>query len=161
MNGEQLVARKIREGVRFAVFEDGLHPGRIIASALVGICSCAMSTQTVRLHRWDEIALEKVTEMLSRKIITGEREMLTQIYLKRGCLVPNHSHESEQMTYVLQGALKFLIGGEEITVREGEVLHIPSWIEHQAEALEDTLEMDVFSPIRQDWLNHTDDYFHR
>ena len=120
-----------------------------------------MSTQTVRLHRWDEIALEKVTEMLSRKIVTGEREMLAQIYLKRGCLVPMHSHESEQMTYILQGALKFLIGGEEITVREGEVLHIPSWVEHQAEALEDTFELDLFSPIRQDWLDHTDDYFHQ
>ena len=116
---------------------------------------------TVRLHRWDEIALEKVTEMLSRKIITGEREMLTQIYMKRGCVVPNHSHESEQMTYVLQGALKFLIGGEEITVREGEVLHIPSWVEHQAEALEDTLELDVFSPIRQDWLASAEHDFHR
>src|SRR5579864_7173076 len=120
-----------------------------------------MSAQTVRLHRWDEIALEKVTEMLSRKLVTGEREMLAQIYLKRGCLVPMHSHESEQMTYILQGALKFLIGGEEITVREGEVLHIPSWVPHQAEALEDTFELDVFSPIRQDWLDHTDDYFHR
>jgi quercetin dioxygenase-like cupin family protein len=120
-----------------------------------------MSSQTVRLHRWDEIALEKVTEMLSRKLVTGEREMLAQIYLKRGCLVPNHSHESEQITYVLQGALKFLIGGEEITVREGEVLHIPQWVEHQAEALEDTFELDIFSPIRQDWLDHTDDYFAR
>jgi len=107
-----------------------------------------MSTQAVRLHRWDEIALEKVTEMLSRKIVTGEREMIAQIYLKRGCLVPMHSHESEQMTYILQGALKFLIAGEEITVREGELLHIPSWMEHQAEALEDTFELDVFSPIR-------------
>src|SRR5262245_13686415 len=84
----------------------------------------SMSTATVRLHRWDEIALEKVTEMISRKLVTGEREMLAQVYLKRGCLVPMHSHEAEQMTYVLQGALKFLIGGEEITVREGEVLHI-------------------------------------
>ena len=120
-----------------------------------------MSDSTVRLHRWDEIALEKVTEMLSRKIISGEREMLTQIYLKRGCLVPMHSHESEQMSYVLQGALKFLVGGEEITVREGEVLHIPSGVEHQAEALEDTFDLDVFSPIRQDWLNHTDDYLQR
>ena len=117
-----------------------------------------MSTTTVRLHRWDEIALEKVTEMLSRKIVTGEREMLAQVYLKRGCLVPMHSHEAEQMTYVLQGALKFLIGGEDITVREGEVLHIPSRVPHQAEALEDTFELDIFSPIRQDWLDHTDDY---
>ena len=110
-----------------------------------------MATQTVRLHRWDELALEKVTEMLSRKIIAGDREMLVQIYVKRGCLVPLHSHESEQMTYVLQGALKFLVGGEEITVREGEVLHIPSGVEHQSEALEDTFELDVFSPIRNGW----------
>src|SRR5438128_11759661 len=97
-----------------------------------------MALQTGRLHRWDEIALEKVTEMLSRKIVAGEREMLAQVYLKRGCLVPMHSHESEQMTYILQGALKFLVGGEEITLREGEVLHIPSRVPHQAEALEET-----------------------
>ena len=102
------------------------------------------------MHRWDEIALEKVTEMISRKLVTGEREMLAQIYLKKGALVPLHKHESEQMSYVLQGALKFRIAGEEITVREGEVLHIPSWVEHQAEALEDTFELDFFSPIRQD-----------
>lgn len=119
-----------------------------------------MSHRPVRLHRWDEIALEKVTEMISRKIITGEREMVTQIYLKRGAIVPMHSHESEQMTYVLQGGLRFLINGEEITVREGEVLHIPSWVPHQAEAIDDTFEMDVFSPIRQDWLDKTDGYFH-
>ena len=98
--------------------------------------------------------------MISRKIVTGDREMLAQIYLKKGALVPMHSHESEQMTYVLQGAMKFLVGGEEITLREGEVLHIPSWVEHQAEALDDTFELDVFSPIRQDWLDHTDTYFH-
>jgi len=120
-----------------------------------------MSTDVVRLHRWDEIALEKVTEMLSRKIVTGEREMLAQVYLKAGCVVPMHAHESEQMTYILQGVLRFLIGGEEITVREGEVLHIPSWIPHQAEALDDTFSLDVFSPIRQDWLDQTDDYFRR
>src|SRR6188472_3942439 len=120
-----------------------------------------MNSTGVRLHRWDEIALEKVTEMLSRKIIAGDREMLVQIYVKRGCLVPLHSHDSEQMTYVLQGALKFLIGGEEITVREGEVLHIPSGVEHQSEALEDTFELDLFSPIRTDWLNGTDDYLRR
>ena len=118
-------------------------------------------TQTVQLYRWEEIALEKVTEMISRKIVTGEREMLAQIYLKRGCIVPNHKHESEQITYVLRGALKFLINGEEITVREDEVLHIPSWVEHQAEALEDTFELDLFAPIRQDWLDKTDDYLRR
>jgi quercetin dioxygenase-like cupin family protein len=115
-----------------------------------------MSPQ-IRIHRWDEIALEKVTEMISRKIVSGEREMLAQIYLKRGALVPMHAHESEQMTYILQGALRFLIAGEEITVREGEVLHIPSRMPHQAEALEDTLELDVFSPIRPEWVESADE----
>src|SRR5918911_719742 len=98
---------------------------------------------TVTLHRWDEIALEKITEMISRKIVSGEREMVAQIYLKRGALVPIHAHDSEQMTYILQGALRFVIDGEEITVREGEILHIPSRVPHQSEALEDTLELDV------------------
>ena len=107
---------------------------------------------TVRLHRWDEIALEKITEMISQKIIAGEREMLAQIYLKRGAQVPVHAHDSEQMTYILQGALKVVVGGDEITVREGEVLHIPSGVPHQAEALEDTFELDVFSPVREDWV---------
>jgi len=115
----------------------------------------------VRLHRWDELALEKVTEMISRKIITGERAMVSQIYLKRGAVVPMHSHESEQLSYVLQGAIKFLVGGEELVVREGEVLLIPSWVEHQAEALDDTFSLDIFSPIRQDWLDKTDDYFRK
>ncbi len=126
----------------------------------LGVAQILMPSPSVRLYRWDEIALEKVTEMISRKIITGEREMVTQIYLKRGALVPMHSHESEQMTYVLQGGLRFLINGEEITVREGEVLHIPSWVPHQAEAIDDTFEMDIFSPIRHDWLDGTDSYFH-
>ena len=111
----------------------------------------------ISLHRWDEIALEKVTEMISRKIVSGEREMLAQIYLKRGAVVPNHAHDSEQMTYILQGALRFLVDGQEIIVREGEVLHIPSRLPHQAEALEDTLELDVFSPVRSEWLDAADE----
>ncbi len=108
-------------------------------------------TPAASLHRWDEIALDKVTEMISRKIVSGEREMVAQVYLKKGALVPLHAHESEQMTYVLQGALRVLVAGEEITVREGEVLHITPLVEHQAEALEDTFELDVFSPVRQEW----------
>jgi len=112
---------------------------------------------SARLHRWDEIALEKITEMMSQKIIAGEREMLAQIYLKRGALIPMHAHESEQMTYILQGALRFLVGGEEVIVREGEVLHIPANVTHQAEALEDTFELDVFSPIRTEWLRDVED----
>ena len=95
--------------------------------------------------------------MISRKIVTGDREMLAQTYLKRGALVPLHTHASEQMTYVLQGALRFHVEGEEVIVREGEVIHIPSGASHQAEALEDTFELDVFSPIREDWLSAPDD----
>jgi quercetin dioxygenase-like cupin family protein len=109
------------------------------------------------LHRWDEIALEKITEMVSRKIVAGDREMLAQTYLKRGALVPLHAHVSEQMTYVLQGALRFLVEGEEVIVREGEVIHIPSGVSHQAEALEDTFELDVFSPVREDWIDSNEE----
>jgi len=111
----------------------------------------------MQLHRWDEIALEKVTEMFSRKIVAGERQVLAQIYLKRGAIVPLHRHDSEQMTYVLQGALRFMVEGEETIVREGEVLHIPGGVEHQSEALEDTFELDVFSPLREDWLDSAED----
>jgi len=107
---------------------------------------------SAQLHRWDEIALEKITEMISRKVVPGDRLTVAQVYLKRGALVPMHRHESEQMTYVLQGALRVHVGGEELTVREGEVVHIPSQLPHQAEALDDTLELDLFSPPRRDWM---------
>ena len=116
-----------------------------------------MPTGTFHLYRWDEIALEKVTEMVSRKFVTGDRQTLAQIYLKRGAVVPMHAHESEQMTYVLQGTLKLLVAGEEVTLREGEVLHLASGLPHQVEALDDTFVLDVFSPIRQDWLDGMND----
>jgi len=90
--------------------------------------------------------------MVSRKFVSGERETVAQIYLKRGAVVPQHAHDSEQMTYVLQGAVRFVVAGEETIVREGEVLHIPSNAPHQAEVLEDTFQLDVFSPPRVDWL---------
>ena len=87
--------------------------------------------------------------------------MLAHVYLEKGCIVPKHSHENEQLTYILEGALKFWIGedeGKELIVRSGEVLVIPSNVPHKAEALEDTLDVDIFSPPRQDWLDKTDDY---
>lgn len=119
---------------------------------------------TTTLYRWDDIPKEKVTEQLSRRLITGERMMLTHVYLDKGCIVPRHSHENEQITYILEGALRFWIGEdgqEEIVVRSGEVLHIPSNVPHMAEALEDTVDVDIFSPPRQDWLDKTDDYLRR
>ena len=91
--------------------------------------------------------------MISRKVVAGGRQMLAQVYLKRGAHVPLHRHASEQMTYVLQGSLRCRVGPDEIVVRAGEVLHIPPGRPHQAEALEDTFEIDVFSPVRDDWLD--------
>jgi quercetin dioxygenase-like cupin family protein len=102
--------------------------------------------------------------MLERRLITGDRMMLAHVYLKKGCIVPKHSHENEQLTYILEGALKFWIGEdgiEEITVSAGEVLLIPSHVPHKAEALEETLDIDVFSPPRQDWIDKKDDYLRR
>jgi quercetin dioxygenase-like cupin family protein len=104
---------------------------------------------------------EDLNEKLARRLVTGERIMLAHVYLKKGCVVPRHSHENEQLTYVLEGALHFWLGEDgkrEVTVRAGEVLVIPSNVPHKAEALEDTLDVDVFSPPRQDWLDGTDAY---
>ena len=104
---------------------------------------------------------EQVTEQLQRRLITADRMMLAHVYLKKGCVVPKHSHHNEQLTYILEGALKFWIGedeSKEVIVRAGEVLVIPANVLHKAEALEDTLDVDIFSPPREDWLNKTDDY---
>jgi quercetin dioxygenase-like cupin family protein len=123
-----------------------------------------MPVPSVRLFRWNEVPREKVTALLDRRLITGERMMLAHVYLKKGCVVPKHAHENEQFTYIIEGALRFWIGEdgkEELVVRGGEVLHIPSNLPHKAEALEDTLDMDVFSPPRSDWLNGTDTYLHQ
>jgi quercetin dioxygenase-like cupin family protein len=122
------------------------------------------TTESVVFHRWDDVPLETVTPMLDRKLITGERMMLAQVFLKKGCVVPRHQHENEQLTYILQGGLRFWIGedeGQVQDVRAGEVLYIPSNVWHKAEALEDTLDVDVFSPPREDWLAKTDDYLRR
>ena len=114
--------------------------------------------------RWDELPEERLNDLLSRRLITGDRMMLAHVYLKKGCVVPKHHHENEQFTYVLRGALKFYVGDDgahEVTVRAGEVLHLPSNVPHEAHALEDTLDVDVFSPPRQDWLNKTDSYLRK
>jgi len=120
-----------------------------------------MTQTTTTFYRWEDMPKEQVTEQLQRRLITGERMMLAHVYLKKGCIVPKHSHDNEQLTYILEGALKFWIGedeSKEVIVRAGEVLVIPSHVLHKAEALEDTLDVDIFSPPREDWLNKTDDY---
>src|SRR4026208_2093558 len=122
------------------------------------------SAKEVTFYRWDSMKKERVSDMLERRLITGDRVMLAHVYLKKGCIVPRHSHENEPLTYTLAAALKFWIGEdgtEEITVHAGEVLLIPSNIPHMAEALEETLDVDIFSPPRQDWLDKKDDYLRR
>jgi quercetin dioxygenase-like cupin family protein len=120
-----------------------------------------MPTQAVKFIRWNDVPQEQVNQMLSRRVVSGEREMIAQVTIKKGCVVPEHAHESEQITYVLTGALRLTVGGQDFTVRQNELLHIPPNVPHAAFAVEDTLELDVFSPIRHDWLNHTDDYLRR
>src|SRR6266566_7721858 len=108
-----------------------------------------MEPRTVTHHRWTDIPEEPLSDLLSRKLITGDRMMLAHVYLKKGVEVPRHSHENEQITYILEGALQFRLGekGErELIVRAGEVLVIPSYLPHSAVALEDTLDVDVFNP---------------
>lgn len=119
---------------------------------------------TVRHVIWSDLPEERVTDLISRRLITGKDMMIAHVYLKKDALVPQHSHHNEQITYILSGALHFWLGADrarEVIVREGEVLHIPSNVPHEARALEDTLDVDVFSPPRQDWLDGTDSYFHR
>jgi len=115
-------------------------------------------------YRWDEVPREELNERLSRRVITGDQVMLAHVYLKKGCVVPKHSHQNEQFTYILEGALRFLVGddgAEEIVVRAGEVLHLPGNVPHEAHALEDTLDVDIFYPPRADWLNKTDAYLRK
>jgi quercetin dioxygenase-like cupin family protein len=118
----------------------------------------------VRHFNWNDVTEERVTDSISRKLITGDRMMIAQVFLKKDALVPQHSHHNEQITYIISGALHFYIGANrerEVIVRAGEVLHLPSNVPHEARALEDTLDVDIFDPPRQDWLDGTDTYFHR
>jgi len=107
---------------------------------------------------WNQVEREKLNDKIDREMVVGEKIMLARVFLKKGAHVPEHHHHNEQVTYILEGALKFAIDGKEIVVRAGEVLCIPSDMPHEAWALEDTLDLDVFTPPREDWLNKADDY---
>jgi quercetin dioxygenase-like cupin family protein len=121
----------------------------------------AENVENARHYRWDDLPAEPLKGTITRRLITGERMMIAHVYLKKGDDVPRHSHDNEQLTYVLQGALKLWLGAHderEVVVHAGEVLVIPSNLPHRALALEDTLDVDVFCPPRQDWLAGTDAY---
>jgi quercetin dioxygenase-like cupin family protein len=107
---------------------------------------------------WNAVPLEDLNPLLQRQFVVGQEIMLARVLLKKGCIVPQHSHHNEQLTYIVEGALKFWIDGREIVVHAGETLCIPSNMPHKAEALEDTVDLDVFAPPRADWINKTDQY---
>ena len=113
------------------------------------------------LYRWDDMPKEPLKEGIDRRLVSGQKAMVAHVYIKKDAVVPTHTHENEQFTYILEGALEFTLGPNEeqkVIVRAGEILHIPSNLPHMAVALEDTLDVDVFAPPRQDWLDKTDAY---
>ena len=111
--------------------------------------------------RWGEVELETLNPLLQRQVVVGHKVMLTRVLLKKGCIIPEHSHVNEQLSYILEGALKFWIDGQEIVVHAGEVLTIPPNMAHKAEAMEDTVDLDIFHPPRADWINKTDSYLRK
>jgi quercetin dioxygenase-like cupin family protein len=120
-----------------------------------------MSDGRVTHHRWEEIPKEVLNPQLARRVISGERVMLAHVYLERGAIVPQHTHENEQLTYLLEGSMRFWFGedgAEVIDLGAGEVLHIPSNVVHRAQALEKSLDVDIFCPPRADWLDGSDAY---
>jgi quercetin dioxygenase-like cupin family protein len=118
-----------------------------------------MSTAAQSKHiAWKDVEREKLNPLIDREMIVGGKIMLARVLMKKGAHVPLHHHHNEQVTYILEGALKFAIDGKEVIVRAGEVLCIPSNMPHEAWALEDTVDLDVFDPPREDWLSKTDDY---
>jgi quercetin dioxygenase-like cupin family protein len=112
-------------------------------------------------YRWADVPNEQITSTIARRFITGDSVTVGRFELKQGGLVPSHAHANEQISIVLSGALRFTIDGQETIVREGEVMQIPGNAAHHVEVLEDTLVVDVFSPVRQDWIDKTDTYFKR
>ena len=110
------------------------------------------------VHSWDGIAPEQLSPLLTRQYITGQQAMLARIVLRKGCVVPEHSHPNEQLAFILEGALRFEVAGETYIIRTGEILVIPPNVPPSAIALEDTIDFDVFAPPRQDWIDGQDAY---
>jgi quercetin dioxygenase-like cupin family protein len=128
------------------------------ARAQRAVTKHAVSKAPLQYVPWHTIPLEELNPLLQRQFVVGQEIMVARVLLKKGCIVPEHSHHNEQLTYILDGALKFWIDGQEIVVHAGEVLCIPAHMPHKAEALEDTVDLDVFNPPRADWINKTDQY---
>jgi quercetin dioxygenase-like cupin family protein len=119
------------------------------------------NTTAVQHIQLAKIPTERLNPLLDRQFVSGEKGMLARLVLRAGCVVPLHSHENEQITYILEGALKFCLEGKDIVVRAGEILVIPANVPHSAEALEDTVDLDLFCPPRADWISGTDAYLRK
>jgi quercetin dioxygenase-like cupin family protein len=117
-----------------------------------------MSNPELKYLAWKDVEREQLNPHIDREMVVGDKIMLARVLMKKGAHVPLHHHHNEQVTYILEGSLKFKVGGKEIVVRAGEVLCIPPNMPHEAWAEEDTVDLDVFNPPREDWLNKTDDY---
>jgi quercetin dioxygenase-like cupin family protein len=113
------------------------------------------------VRSWETMDTEKLSDKIARQMIFGEKAMLARIVLKRGAIVPRHSHVNEQITWILSGALKLIFDDGEKVLRSGQMLLIPANLPHAAEAVEDTVDIDVFAPPREDWIRKTDDYLRR
>jgi quercetin dioxygenase-like cupin family protein len=129
--------------------------------ALKGTVRRSPKSAEMKYLSWETVEVETLSPLFHRQLIVGKEIMLARIQLKKGCLVPWHSHANEQVSSIFEGALKFWIDGKEIVVGPGEVLAIPSNMPHKAEALEDTIAIDVFNPPRADWINKTDSYLRK
>jgi quercetin dioxygenase-like cupin family protein len=112
-------------------------------------------------HRWSDIPAEQINPSISRRFFTADGVTIARFELKRGGTVPRHAHPNEQVSFVMSGALVFRIGGRTTTVSAGEVLQIPAGVPHEVEVADDAIVLDVFHPVRQDWLDGTDTYFKR
>lgn len=115
----------------------------------------------MQLYEWNRIEKEQLNPSFARQVIHGETMTVARVYLNKGCLVPEHSHLNEQISMLEQGTLRFVIGGVERILKAGQVLRIPPHVPHSAEALEDAIAVDLFSPIREDWIRGDDAYLRK
>jgi quercetin dioxygenase-like cupin family protein len=128
---------------------------------MIAVTKGQRSRIIMKHYKLNEIPEEHVTDLFSRRFFTGEKITFAFLTMKKGCVVPQHQHDSEQFSYCITGAARFVIGGEELILKAGELVHIPSHVPHEAVTLEDFTGIDIFSPIRKDWLDGSDDYLRR
>lgn len=112
----------------------------------------------MKYKRWDDIEHEELSPGIARRVLHGDALTVARIYLKKGAIVPLHSHENEQLSYVLEGRLRFDFSDHQQVVSAGEMMQISSNEPHEVEALEDSVAFDVFQPVREDWRRGDDSY---